>query len=632
MAETIVLDPSGIAVSRTQLDITSWVAADGVDWGDAAIEAYMATGSAYSGSNPVDFRVPNRTVTIPLRLRAVGAVTFDTIRTQIQQKVALFHREQGWIGRNVKGTQLYADVVNASLHLGGSYLQAYKDVDIDATLVLECVPDFYGNEVDLGTFTESVKPALDFMAGTAIAGNYPGRTRAVVTNSGTVDWHGLEWGVRSRYYDPAVTAALMYEAEAMTPLDAAAASSLSFGSGGSAILHNNLPANAWCPVLTTDLLGGTALTHKGTYRVGARVYSPVTPQLRLAWGVGDVTHPTTNDPVTIPGAGQLYFVDLGAIRVESTPSGATPWKGVLQAQAAHQGDSLYVDALFFQPLDEFAGRCIAVQTPSILGINVTNQPGSGVNMTGVGSGAWNNPAYIVAADGVGATPSTTGVTNYLVSKSHNFVIPTGATISGIQVNILRRANAPTGPYTGRPTDNQVRLVKNVSSVATVQATDRADTATSWPDNWAVKSYGGPTDLWGGSWAPADINDPLFGAALSISQPGVAPVPAAVDQITITIYYTTSGGFTTTPDAVVYAGKQAELRTEGTFRQNVTGTVWSRIAQTLGDLPRIPPSGLEGRSVEFFLKPSRGDLQTEADPVIDSISTHLYYRPSYLTTP
>jgi predicted transcriptional regulator len=64
MAETIVLDPAAVATSRTSVDITAFVSSEGIDWGDAAIEAYMA--DAERGSTVVDFRIPNRIVTIPL--------------------------------------------------------------------------------------------------------------------------------------------------------------------------------------------------------------------------------------------------------------------------------------------------------------------------------------------------------------------------------------------------------------------------------------------------------------------------------------------------------------------------------------------------------------------------------------
>jgi len=53
VAERIYLDPSEVATGRTELDITPWIKADGVDYGDGEIAAYMAD-MGY-GSSPVDF-------------------------------------------------------------------------------------------------------------------------------------------------------------------------------------------------------------------------------------------------------------------------------------------------------------------------------------------------------------------------------------------------------------------------------------------------------------------------------------------------------------------------------------------------------------------------------------------------
>ena len=95
------------------------------------------------GATPVDFRVPNRTVQIPLVLRTVGGTSFATVRSLVQAKASLFQREGGWLKRNTSaGGTVFADIVNATLHLGGGWLMSAKDADIDATLSLECHPDF----------------------------------------------------------------------------------------------------------------------------------------------------------------------------------------------------------------------------------------------------------------------------------------------------------------------------------------------------------------------------------------------------------------------------------------------------------------------------------------------------------
>ena len=198
--ETIVLDPSTIAVGRTALDITSYVAAAGPNWGDAEITAYMADQQV--GSTAVDYRLPNRTITIPLMLRAVGATSFATIRSNIEQKVGLFQRQGGQIGRTASGTVLYADIVNATLHLGGSYFQAYSNYDVDAVLTLECVPDWYGDEITLDSDQVESRPRRDlfFTEPTAVNGNHPGRVpdrRRPTTSPGRINQESI-CGVSAR--------------------------------------------------------------------------------------------------------------------------------------------------------------------------------------------------------------------------------------------------------------------------------------------------------------------------------------------------------------------------------------------------------------------------------------------------
>ena len=159
LAETIKLDPSTIAVSRTELDITQFIKAEGVNWDDARIEQYLSEGNI--GAAPVDYKIPNRQVVVPMQLMARGTFTFEQIRRQLQAKVARFQQEGGWISRVTTAGTHYADVVNASLRLGGDWLQASKSADVAAELSLELTPDWYGAEITLDDKTETVGAGVD---------------------------------------------------------------------------------------------------------------------------------------------------------------------------------------------------------------------------------------------------------------------------------------------------------------------------------------------------------------------------------------------------------------------------------------------------------------------------------------
>ena len=331
--------------------------------------------------------------------------------------------------------------------------------------------------------------------------------------------------------------------------------------------------------------------------------------------------PRTNDPVQIPGSGDFYLLDLGEARLDAPPVGPNQWFGVIQTQVPVVNQPATIDCVYLQPLDEGAGKLIYAgpQAPAS-SVSSTDGAGSGADASGVGTVVWSNPTGVTpAADYAYADLTVAGaVSHYLKSSGHGFAIPSGATIKGIQVSITKH-NQDQHTY-----DNAVRLVR----AGSVGATDRSLTS-AWPSTWAATTYGGPTDLWGDTWTYTDINNAGFGAAISAKGPATGSYLSSIDRIDITVYYTLASGFTVAPDAVIAASKLAELRTDGMFRQGAAGTIYAPVSQIVGDLPRIPPSGLESRPVQIFLKASRGEFDNEPDSGIDDISAHIVYRPSYL---
>lgn len=641
MSDFVVqLDPPAVATNRTMLDLNTGPiciggpagGATGIDWGQAAITAYETQQGQY-GNSPSDFVIPNRTVTIQMLLGADDSGTEEQARSQLQQKVALLQREGGHILRQRNGgPAMYADIVNATLGIPDIF-GATGGVEPNVQLILECLPDFYGDEITLDSVTATGhSEAVLKQSGTQaiIEGDYPARCRVVITDTSGNDQKSLLWGVRSRHYASGAVNALVYEAEALTPIDGAAVATLS-GASGAQVITQSLSGGIWTPVLSTNLLGGAQLTHQGSYAVWARCHSATAvPYLRLAWGVADIAHPVYNDRVQLPAAGGFYLVNLGPIRLDVPPSASSlAWTGVIQAISGANGDDISIDCLYLQPLDEAAGRLIAVQSPSTIGSTATNNPTTYADNAAVGSVAWSSPDFATVKDGTSALAALTSPSNtqshYLELTGYGFTIPNAATIAGISVTVTRSSRF------GHITDANLRLVK----AGTVQTTDRADTATPWPAGSNVdRTYGGSTDLWGSAWTPSDINNSGFGVVLS-----AAVVPggswndnAAVDCITITVAYATTGGFVQVQDAVVYANQAAEARSEGAYRKTSTGASWGVVALELGDLTRIPPSGMENRAAQLLVKPSRGDLASIADAGLDAFTAQVIYRPCWLSRP
>lgn len=164
--------------------------------------------------------------------------------------------------------------------------------------------------------------------------------------------------------------------------------------------------------------------------------------------------------------------------------------------------------------------------------------------SGFGGGdAWVNINNSKVVDGVFATGVTCSSCDYATELDQltgfGFSVPTNATINGIIVTITReqvKFGSPVGPLT----DNLLYLdYSNATS-----STNKADTVTVWPTTNTAKTYGSSSDLWGGTWTPAKINDSTFGVAFSAIEDYESPSNNGnpyVDGITLTVYYTTSSG-------------------------------------------------------------------------------------------
>jgi hypothetical protein len=167
-------------------------------------------------------------------------------------------------------------------------------------------------------------------------------------------------------------------------------------------------------------------------------------------------------------------------------------------------------------------------------------PDSGTNVTDVGSEPWVNPDEIRTPGSPYASVSLhqdQRYSNYLQAMEYGFAIPVEMEILGIEVDINRMSTS-ANVY-----DNAVRLVKD----GTTTGENKAIVTTSWPTTFATTTYGGPTNLWGTSWTPADINSLDFGVALAAYRldNGANLRIAQVDSMQITVYY----GYSTTTSVV-----------------------------------------------------------------------------------
>lgn len=182
-----------------------------------------------------------------------------------------------------------------------------------------------------------------------------------------------------------------------------------------------------------------------------------------------------------------------------------------------------------------AGGIVAIYARNIVmyqGLSGPNYAGTVANVSNSGS-IWQNPTNAQGApNGTGATNSVVHFVqdDYLTASNYGFAVVTGETIKGIQVT-FRCKNSGANPITFAT----VQLLNAGTKVGSNLAAGTLAAGSAYAD----VTFGGPTNLWGSTWAAADINNAGFGAAVNFASASGSGT-ADVDSISITVY--TSGGF------------------------------------------------------------------------------------------
>jgi hypothetical protein len=186
-----------------------------------------------------------------------------------------------------------------------------------------------------------------------------------------------------------------------------------------------------------------------------------------------------------------------------------------------------------------------------------NSPGTMADDATVGDTAWSNPDRAKVSDNSRAIVSIFVHSHYLKATNFGFLVPSGAVINGVLVEIERLA----GSTSHEVHDENVKLVKADGSIG---STNKADTATVWSASESYYSYGSSSDLWGETLTPSDVNDADFGVVLSVLGKDSYSV-GAVDHIRITVYYTAGNTYNeTVSDTLVLADTGTPVHTKNTL--------------------------------------------------------------------
>jgi MSHA biogenesis protein MshQ len=213
----------------------------------------------------------------------------------------------------------------------------------------------------------------------------------------------------------------------------------------------------------------------------------------------------------------------------------------------------------------FGALAVVLLLPAAHAQQLTASPGTCASLGG-GDANWTNPGRAVSSNNQYASASVDGtVTDPLQCTNYGFAIPGTATILGIEVSLERKSNRTQN---GGSNDNSLFLVKAGAQVGANRAT-----ATAYTTSDVVEVHGGPADLWGTTWTPAEINAANFGAVYTGTKPnsGGQAHTITVDHMQITVYYSvvvTPGSFN------VFETATAAGAINGVVRTKVAGVAFS----------------------------------------------------------
>lgn len=168
------------------------------------------------------------------------------------------------------------------------------------------------------------------------------------------------------------------------------------------------------------------------------------------------------------------------------------------------------------------------------------ETGTGGNDNSIGTVQWDGPENIVDGYDPGFSAKFpylipqigTVYSYYLTASAFGFTIPSSATITGVEVKVIRSSIQNTA--IDYAIDNSAKLI----SGGVVSGNDNKN-LSKYATSPETVTYGSSSDLWGLSLTPAIINNSNFGFAVSAqnTRDGIPTQYAKIYQVTISVYYT-----------------------------------------------------------------------------------------------
>jgi hypothetical protein len=602
---------------------------------------------------------------------------------RLQMKVGRWQDEGGFVKRVPDSTAGFSTPVAFVVYtavLGGvhGWLLAHRQVANEITLVLTVGPYCYGTkEVESAEFTASEARQLEYELA-KVQGTAPGIFRLRVKNEGAGNWLTSINAMQSRDHSSAATALLSYEAEALTLLGLAKKATRTGGSGaGENVVRSGSLANSWQAVLLSKISAtGEHLTHVGPRRIVCRIWDPNTTagniRLQLQWRVLGATKWISNDEERTYVVGNFSFIDFGEVRPEKAVLGNQRWEFRIVAKTESAvGEEVQLDQFHILPTEQFAvvqeeletlsgGQAIWEDTFALLAagfltgktapIGGTYEVGAlkgGDFKTALVAGTYREEKgtgrMVVAGassaancllEGTLAVPSTEGVRGFLKS---GFVLRYASSANYLLVGVERGHSGIVGHPLKE--DVRIRVSKVVAGVETT-----------------LINGGGIYDWFTSKWKIAvnaegkiliEVTSESGRVESFVAEDKVLKTGEALASGKMGIYDILETGATGEPvrswsevkaygsvageeelkQAVCYAGRSIEFRSDGVYRQHASAEVWTRLTPD-GFLPYAPPSGLEARLLKGIFMPSIGNFNAQPDSEKYKLSAKVFYFPGF----
>lgn len=673
--------PSGAVTAQIICEVANMAAGE-LHYIDAQMLVAATAPSAYfDGDSPGCRWTSTRHASTSTR-PAPNGPRRDAIVAHLQQKLAKINREGGTLRAQLPGGEQFTfDLLDAG---------ADQTVDIrlvtanysDLSLKLTAKPFWRGAVQTFSAATETTLPVLIFTV-SGVKGDVPALGRLVIDELQGADQWWVAWGLQSRWYDPAASAALFFEAESRTPLGGATAVAGPSGASGSGsnVVRQGTLTPSWQAMLSTQASGGGAhLSHVGSFRVFARVQTPITNtgavSLALEWAEGDFRRRTVNAQLDFAAnhsrEGQWVLVDLGLVHLTKVVQGTQRWEGRILAKSTVLGNDLDVDYLLLCPVDEGYGEVSAAlqfENPTSFSARDEFDQAAGAlaGKTAPVGGIWagagdaddftinttDDTAQRTATGDAGSTGRYATLDLNLAATVVQVELKTSAIITSGQVpkvGVLARfadvnnwvaARVIFGGFGVGSATSRLELLKRTAGFvdAIVPAFDLPGVqANTWYTLRLVLDTQGRTWAWWftpGSTAGKPIlaaydSALATGGALAAGDVGI--VDEYENTTAVTRTYDNFRAFVPTADAAVFANQSLEIRSDRAIREDSSGAFWNPVSDPQGDYLRTLPAGREGRTSRLIVKASRNDPTTSSDPNIDDIRATLSVTPRGLVVP